>query len=170
MRDREYEDYLDMEESVMDEEYEGREIVAWRSEAWPNRNEEDYNTVSVLPGCMVFEDGANEMVQEFGLLLGCKHPILIIGTATTKPDVEEQDHPMPESGGRYDFFFSFHNLDIMRVAIPRLAYGVRWWEDVVDNEWNNLPLDMKSEYTEHSIYPDYVFESIGYGSDVYGED
>ena len=169
MRDKEYEYYLDTEETNMEEEIDVSNLVDWDAEAWPNRNPEDYSTVAVMPGCMVWKETANEMVQEFGSTLGCKHPILIIGTATTMPDAEEQDHPAPETGGRHDFFFSFHNLDIMRVAVPRLAFGVRWWEDVVDNEWNALPLEMKHEYKEHSIYPDYVFDSIGFGSGVYGD-
>ena len=169
MRDREYEYYLDKEEVIMEEEYDENDLVQWNSNIWKERDEEDYSTVAVMPGCMVWEENANEMVQEFGSTLGCKHPILIIGTATTLPDTEEQDHPSPETGGRHDFFFAFHNLDIMRVAVPRLAFGVRWWEDVVDNEWNNLPLEMKHEYVEHSIYPDYVFDSIGFGSGVYGD-
>ena len=144
--------------------------VKWNAEAWDNRNPDDHSVIAVMAGCLVYEHNAEYVLAEFASNLGAKHPILIIGTATTLPDVEEQDHPVPESGGRKDFFFCFHNLDIMRVAIPRLAYGVRWWEDVVDNEWNNLPLSMKADYRENSIYPDYVFDTLGFGSGVYAED
>ncbi len=172
MRDKEYEYYLDTEELKVEEEDFDMEknVVEWNGDAWVNRDEEAYGTVAMIPGCMVFKDECENTIADFGASLGCKHPILIIGTATTLPDLEDQDHPAPETGGRHDFFFSFHNLDIMRVAVPRLAFGVRWWEDVVDNEWNAMPLDMKSDYRENSIYPDYVFDSIGFGSGVYGED
>ena len=170
MRDKGDDAYLDAEELGMEEEFNEEDMVQWDPLIWENRDLENYSTVAVIPGCVVFQEECENTIDEFAKTLGCKHPILIIGTATTRPNVEEQDHPLPESGGRHDFFFSFHNLDIMRVAVPRLAFGVRWWEDVVDNEWNNLPMTLKSEYRENSIYADYVFDSIGFGSGVYDED
>ena len=142
-------------------------IVQWDPDAWNDRDEEAYSVVAVIPGCVVFQENSVSSLGDFAHSVGAKHPLLIIGSATTLPDSEEQDHPAPESGGRHDFFFAFHNLDIMRVAISRLQYGVRWWDDIVDNEWNNLPLVLKGEYRENSIYPDYVFDSIGFGSEVY---
>lgn len=36
-----------------------------------------------------------------------------------------------EKGGRHDLLFYVHDDDIDRFAIPRLQYGIRWWEDVV---------------------------------------
>ena len=168
MRDEEYEVYLDTEESMMKEEFDESKSVSWRPRAWADRDKDAYSTVAVLPGCVVFEENVESVLGDFAHAVGAKHPLLIIGTAVTRPDMEEQDTLAPETGGRFDFFFSFNDLDIPRVAIPRLAYGVRWWEDVVDNEWNAMHLDAKQEYKEHSIYPEYVFDSIGFGSGVYG--
>ena len=109
------------------------------------------------------EKGQEHHFHEMVRGLGAKHEPLLIGQAVTLPDLEDRDHPLPETGGRHDLFFAFHNLDIARVAVPRLMYGIRWWSDVVDNEWNHMPLENKSNYREHTIYPDYVFETVGFG-------
>ena len=39
----------------------------------------------------------------------------------------------PNTGGRNDVFFYVHDDDIMKFSVPRLALGVRWWEDVLGN-------------------------------------
>ncbi|MDD4779210.1 MAG: hypothetical protein PHT02_01210 [Tissierellia bacterium] len=36
-----------------------------------------------------------------------------------------------EEGGRHDLLFYIHDEDISKFAVKRLAYGIRWWEDVV---------------------------------------
>ena len=36
-------------------------------------------------------------------------------------------------GGRNDLFFSVAAEDTGRFAVQRLAYGIRWWEDVLGN-------------------------------------
>ena len=38
-----------------------------------------------------------------------------------------------EEGGRHDLLFYVHDEDIGKFAIPRLAAGIRWWEDVFYN-------------------------------------
>lgn len=35
--------------------------------------------------------------------------------------------------GRNDLFFYIHDDDINKFAVPRLSYGIRWWEDVLMN-------------------------------------
>lgn len=35
--------------------------------------------------------------------------------------------------GRNDLFFYIHDDDINKFAVPRLSYGIRWWEDVLLN-------------------------------------
>lgn len=37
------------------------------------------------------------------------------------------------SSGRVDLFFWVHSEDIPKFAVPRLAYEIRWWEDVLGN-------------------------------------
>lgn len=48
-------------------------------------------------------------------------------------------------GGRNDVFFAIHNDDVAKFAVPRMAYGIRWIEDVFDNH---------SERGTLHIYPD----------------
>jgi len=148
-----------------EEEY---NAVEWNFNAFDGVNREDYPVVAVMPGT-ILENGKESVLQELVGNCGGKHPVLLIGSAVTLPDMEDRDHPLPETGGRHDLFFCFHTLDIMRVAVPRLAYGIRWWSDVVDNEWNKMSLEAKANYREHTIYPDYVFKTIGFGDGVYEE-
>ena len=35
--------------------------------------------------------------------------------------------------GRNDLLFYIHTDDINKFAVPRLSYGIRWWEDVLGN-------------------------------------
>lgn len=41
-------------------------------------------------------------------------------------------------GGRIDVLFYVHNDDITKFAVPRLMYGISWWEDVLANAHGNL--------------------------------
>ena len=36
-------------------------------------------------------------------------------------------------GGRNDLFFAVHKEDVGKFALPRLHAGIRWVEDVIDN-------------------------------------
>ena len=49
----------------------------------------------------------------------------------TNPDVDGDGNDVPDTGGRNDVFFYVHDNDINKFAVPRLQYGIRWWEDVV---------------------------------------
>ena len=49
----------------------------------------------------------------------------------TRPDLDAAGRPVAETGGRNDLFFFVHNEDSAKFAIPRLAMGIRWWEDVI---------------------------------------
>jgi len=48
----------------------------------------------------------------------------------TLPD---EDDTEGETGGRSDMLFWVHSEDIPKFAAKRLAYGIRWWEDVILN-------------------------------------
>lgn len=49
----------------------------------------------------------------------------------TKPDTDEYGVAVPGTGDRNDIFFAVHNDDVMKFAVPRLAYGIRWLEDAI---------------------------------------
>lgn len=50
---------------------------------------------------------------------------------TTQPDLNNKGNPVPGTGGRSDILFYIHDDDIAKFSIKRLAFGIRWWEDVV---------------------------------------
>lgn len=56
-----------------------------------------------------------------------------IGTFETLPDVDETGF-VPGTGGRKDTLFYVHTDDIGKFAVPRFQYGMRWVDDVLDNE------------------------------------
>ena len=49
----------------------------------------------------------------------------------TNPDLDKYGNPVEGTGGRNDLFFYIHSEDVGKFAVPRLEYGIRWWEDVI---------------------------------------
>lgn len=45
---------------------------------------------------------------------------------------------VPNTGGRNDIFFYVHKDDIDKFAMPRLAIGCKWWEDMLGNGYSYL--------------------------------
>jgi hypothetical protein len=71
---------------------------------------------------------------------------------TTGPDYND-----PTSGGRIDTVFAIHQDDIGKFAVPRLSAGMRWIEDVLDNEARqNMEAQPATPF--HSIYPTHLEE------------
>ena len=66
------------------------------------------------------------MKEEFG----CRAKLA--STETTLPDVKG-GRPVSGTGGRTDLFFYIHDDDLEKFAVPRMEYGIRWWEDVLSN-------------------------------------
>lgn len=67
----------------------------------------------------------------------------------TNPDLDDDGNPVPETGDRSDIFFAVHSEDLAGFAVPRLAYGIRWFEDVVGTHNSNGTL---------SLYPSRVMD------------
>ena len=49
----------------------------------------------------------------------------------TLPDLDRNKKPIPGTGGRTDLFFYVHEDDTDKFAVPRMEWGIRWWEDVI---------------------------------------
>ena len=79
-----------------------------------------------------FQDDFNTRVQ-------------LLQEVKTKPDQGK-----PRTGGRIDVLFAVHEEDIAHFAVPRLQMGIRWIEDVLDNEAHRTP--------SYSIYPNEIKE------------
>ena len=105
---------------------------------------EGFEQVCIWPGMIITQD-EKFAFEEYFLAQGFK--LLWLETITTRPDHDENGNVAHETGGRVDTFFAVHNDDVMKFAVPRLGMGIRWIEDVLENE---------ARETEHSIYPDRV--------------
>ena len=59
---------------------------------------------------------------------------------TTLPD------ETPGSGGRVDTLFRVANDDVPKFAVPRLAYGIRWWSDYITDSRDIVPKAIIERY------------------------
>ena len=107
-----------------------------------------FTQVVVWPGTLLGQNTPAEfeafIAEEFrGTKAKC------IGEVTTKPDWDD-----PETGGRVDLLFYVATEDLPKFAVARLAYGMRWLEDVLMNEARRIT---ESEGPDgYSIYPDEI--------------
>lgn len=106
------------------------------TDRWP-----EFTQVCVWPGTT---GGAKDpkgfeafILEEFGARA------LFLEEYTTAPDMEN-GFPVEDTGGRTDLIFAVHQADVGKFAVPRLVAGIRWIEDVLDNE---------NYRGEGSIYP-----------------
>lgn len=110
----------------------------------------DFTQVVVWPGIILGLDSTSEEFEQF-VLEELKIRAKFIGEFTTGPDFDD-----PDTGGRKDLVFYVHTEDIPKFSITRLEYGMRWLEDVLDNEkLQNIETGAPEDY---SIYPDEVLK------------
>jgi hypothetical protein len=107
-----------------------------------------FTQVVVWPGTMMGQNTPAEfeafIAEEFrGTQAKC------IGEVVTKPDWDD-----PETGGRADLLFYVASEDIQKFAVARLAYGMRWLEDVLQNEAHRVNEECGPQ--GYSIYPDEI--------------
>lgn len=107
------------------------------TDRWP-----EFTQVCVWPGTT---GGAKDpkgfeafILEEFGA------SALFLEEIETGPDYDLAGDPVEGTGGRTDLIFAVHQADVGKFAVPRLMAGIRWIEDVLDNE---------SARGEGSIYP-----------------
>lgn len=64
----------------------------------------------------------------------------------TLPDKEDGEL-VPDTGGRNDLLFTIDANDVKKFAIWRLGYGMRWWEDYLDNgSYKFVPFQVLEQY------------------------
>ena len=107
---------------------------------------ENFSQVCVWPG-IIIADNQIENFENYFSKEGFR--VQFLESIQTKPDRDESGDDVSAPAGRIDAIFAVHNDDVMKFAIPRLQMGIRWIEDVLDNE---------ARETEYSIYPDRVKE------------
>lgn len=93
--------------------------------------------VTVWPGTTLPKNEENDL-KKFFKKMGAKDA-LVLGIISTKPGEGGQ-------GGRHDLVTAVDMGDnVGKFSIQRLAYGISWWEDYVDNHKEIIPevwLDM----------------------------
>jgi hypothetical protein len=60
------------------------------------------------------------------------------GEFETLPDLKSGE-PVPGTGGRNDALFWIAAEDVPKFAVPRLSFGIRWWDDYLDNSRDIVP-------------------------------
>ena len=92
---------------------------------------EKFNQVCVWEGTTVGIGHEQEFVDWLKQVFGVRGKYL--------EEVETLPTPnQPNTGDRVDLFFSVHDDDLPNFAVPRLLYGIRWWEDVLGNGGGQL--------------------------------
>ena len=90
---------------------------------------ENHNQLCVWPGTLLGDSTPADLELFFLTEMGVR--VKFVDQVMTLPDLDQEGNPVPGTGGRSDLFFTIHDEDLSRFAIPRLSMGIRWWEDVV---------------------------------------
>jgi len=113
------------------------------------RDIEKYSQICVWPATVVghdkIKDFENFFKEEFQI------DIKYLEEVKTLPDLDEDNEPVKDTGGRNDVFFAINQKDIPKFAHKRLNFGIRWIEDVMSNI---------NGYNENPIYPEYIKDYI----------
>lgn len=88
-----------------------------------------FNQIVVWPATLVGADQAEDFNAFILEQLNTRAEF--IGTFFTLPGAGGE-------GGRSDAVFRIHDDDVMKFAVPRLGFGMRWIEDVLDNEKRHI--------------------------------
>lgn len=96
----------------------------------------DFTQVVVWPGTLVGQSNVADFEKFILDELGTR--VEYLEEVVTYPDMDDNGQPVEGTGGRNDLFFAVHKEDIAKFAVPRLAYGMRWIEDVYGNGHGDL--------------------------------
>lgn len=103
-----------------------------------------FSQVVVWPDTVVGEDNVDDflkfMSKEFGI------DVQYLEEIETFPDRDADGEVVEGTGGRNDLFFAVGGENIGSFAIKRLAYGMRWIEDVYGNDGGYLYPERVREY------------------------
>jgi len=108
----------------------------------------DKSVVIVWPALILREEEvpeALEMLQGIGA-----KEINYLGMVITKPDIDEEGNPIPETGGRTDHFFEVLDAETS-FWVNRLKLGIRLLSDAI---WS------VNGYDGNPIYPDWIKEYV----------
>jgi len=106
-----------------------------------------YKQLCVWPSALLDGSTIEDFVQFFKDELGVR--VQFEAEIKTLPDLDEDENPISDTGGRTDIFFYIHEDDTHKFAIPRLTLGIRWWEDVIKYNNNSSHLYSKEFIETH---------------------
>jgi len=92
--------------------------------------ENKFNKLCVWQGTVLGDNSIKKFVQFF--IDNFNARVKFCEEVKTNGSVERN-----EEGGRNDILFYIHDDDMSHFALKRLAYGIRWWEDVVSYNDNS---------------------------------
>jgi len=104
--------------------------------------ESKFTQLCVWPSTTLGENTVEDLVQFFVDTFDTR--IKFEEIVLTLPD-KKDGIIVKDTGGRSDIFFYAHTDDLSKFSVPRLNYGIRWWEDVVGNG-------------SHQIYPKEIID------------
>jgi hypothetical protein len=110
--------------------------------------ENKYTQLCVWAGTDLGDSKPEEMVKFFKDEMNTR--IKYHKEVLTRPDLDDDGNPVPDTGGRIDQFFYVHSDDVGHFAVPRLQMGIRWWEDVVGYN-DNRHLYTEEFLAEHEL-------------------
>ena len=97
-----------------------------------------FSQLCVWPGTLVGKDNIEDFEDFFKNEMGVR--VKFMEEVKTLPGDGGE-------GGRNDVLFYIHDEDVGKFAVPRLRMGIRWWEDVLDNEKDKLyPQEIYKKY------------------------
>lgn len=115
-----------------------------------------FSQVCVWQACIVVNDedtnkSDQEKIEAFEQLMlhHFKTRVQYLEEIETGPDIDSQGNIVEGTGGRNDLFFAVHHEDIGKFAVPRLAVGIRWIEDV-----------LAIQNYRQRIYPNRIFKYV----------
>lgn len=92
---------------------------------------EGFTQVCVWPGTMLGDSTVEALQSYMEHNFGTR--VQFLEEITTSPDLDWAGRPVHGTGGRVDMLFAVHEEDILKFALKRLNYGIRWIEDVYYN-------------------------------------
>tara|TARA_R100000742_G_scaffold4277_1_gene1633 strand:- start:4581 stop:4916 length:336 start_codon:yes stop_codon:yes gene_type:complete len=101
----------------------------------------NFNQLVVWTGTIVGEDNAKDF-ENFFKEEGFK--VKYVTEYLTLPDENDTTR---ETGGRNDVLFYVHDKDIPKFSVWRLNFGMKWWEDYLDNGSDKIvPQQVLTQY------------------------
>lgn len=133
--------YIEYSEPLTAREAEAYELV----EAGVGRERNPFTQLCVWPGTMLGDASPEEFEAFFLDAIGVRVKFELEVVTNSRKE-------LGEDGGRHDLLFYIHDDDVPKFALKRYWFGIRWWEDVMEDDSNHTT----------STYPDAVWRAYPY--------